>query len=620
MFIEKIEHKINSTKQLIFIFIAIIYLLCINTTYVGQYEDEVINILASKTLISEADFAINTAVGKRYSVQNPPGLALLLTPLTFFSIKILFIYKIFILFFSLASVFLLMKILEYKDFFTEWYIWILISLSPLIIKYSTVVINETIYLCFSLLAILLITNKAHWWIIGILTSFCYILNNIAVALIIVVFITYLLTKDYKQFIKYFLLSIIVIIANTLWRLKYENVNIIQNIKTLANLPETINYFVNVIIKNIFFIGDSVFTKALYISNTKIFYLTSVLGLAILILALILRLKKVGLTLIDLYFVIYITLLITTKNLNEICLLPVIPFIILYVTNILTILIPPRIILVKYVTIVILFLLFIVKDVNTVIPSITGESRQKTFPKETISWVLNNTKKETKVLGNLMFKLYTDRQTFLPPGQDYRYSDDFYYYVCSQDIEYIYVTLAERVTITSVGADVSQRYWLNIRDNFLKQYQRYNLLYVNDEEKTRVYYVDPAKKMQYLQAYNYYVQTVLLYQKGDLSSAIKNIETSIKISDFYPKAYTLLANLTAETGKDNIAIEWLKKSLDQDKEYPYTHATLGVIYKRMKQKDLARQEWQTAVIQAKNSGDTGLAEKMSKDLEDLDFYK
>ncbi|MDW7988467.1 MAG: glycosyltransferase family 39 protein, partial [candidate division WOR-3 bacterium] len=276
----------------------------------------------------------------------PFGFPLLLTPIIFLFSEQLIFAKLYVMFFSLGSFWLVYRMTKRYFNTQEWILpMIFFSVSPLIIFYSHYVLSEIPYLFFSFLAIYFLSkyDEKHFNIAVIILTifsviFTYYIRTAGIALVVAVGVYFLLKRRIKAFSMIFLPSLLAIllinITTKVNASSYRNEFILKN----PYVPEagylTISEFFQRIFDNLVLYSFKIFPQVICptLKNNLALVILGIF-LAILIIASILKEFK-NITLVSIYFVLYIGVILAWPQTwsNERFLLPILPILFYYITK------------------------------------------------------------------------------------------------------------------------------------------------------------------------------------------------------------------------------------------------------------------------------------------------
>ncbi|MFA5857762.1 MAG: tetratricopeptide repeat protein [Elusimicrobiota bacterium] len=596
---------------------AAVYLLCANATVVGQYEDDAIYILSATSLIRDGNYNVQPAADVKYRIGQPPGLPIILAPVTLIFGKKYVLYKILPLLFMLAGIAVCYRyfIAAGTGTVTAGWLALLLALHPLIVQYATVVMTESIYLFLSITVLLMLQKKSPWWVTALLAGACFYMRTIGIALILAVILEKVITRDYKYAVKFAGVTLLMVLGYFVWRMWYDG-------KTLTTFITAAGiWFSPNLLDKVWYYGRGFFTRGIFAVVKFDHWAIVILGWILIIIGLARASKNSSGTALaaGLYFVSYTLILLAWRNVAARFLLPLLPLVLLYTKDVVLWIIRKVKLdtrAVKYAAAGFLLVLYMFGNVKSGIASIRNEGKKKNYPVEAVEWVNKNTLPAERFLGNLTFYFYTNRETILFPNEDFRYADDFYIYVCNNRIDYIFLFTPSRIAESYDEDNDTRTYMTNVDEIFVKQFRRYELVSIDEEQRFKLFRVLKGKREDFTRSYAAYAQALGLYQQGKIDDAIAMTEQALEVTLFFPKAYALQGSLYAEKKMYAEAINWITRALEQEPEYPYAQAVLGGIYQQMKQDTQAIEVFKKAYVSARKYGDTALAGKLKTNLEEL----
>ena len=94
--------------------------------------------------------------------------------------------------------------------------------------------------------------------------------------------------------------------------------------------------------------------------------------------------------------------------------------------------------------------------------------------------------------------------------------------------------------------------------------------------------------------------LIYYRRGELASARSQIEEAIRIQPNFPDAFYNLGLVQYQERELDVAVTSFLAVLNQDPQYLRARFNLGVVYFELGLKELAREQWDTVLLNAPNS--------------------
>ncbi len=299
----------------------------------GTGGDNVIYIILSKSIVEYHNYLSLYLFNSPYHTHFPPGFPLILAIFyKFFGPNETYL-KIVPLISSIFSFFLLTTI------FRNFYFLLALSVSPLLIDYSSKLLSEPSYLLFSLLSIFFYTNQ-KFLLSSIFAGFTFLIRNAGISIIFSIVLDLILKRKFKLSVLSLIISSIFVLSWQLWTIFHKNPNettYIQEFfyKNVYN-PQlgyiSISDFIFRILNN--FLSYFLFIIPKSIINLESEFLLNIIGILILIGLLIGFLKEKNLGIMKIYSIFYLIVALSWPEVwtSDRFILPILPFILYFSLN------------------------------------------------------------------------------------------------------------------------------------------------------------------------------------------------------------------------------------------------------------------------------------------------
>ena len=202
-------HRFSKHILTIFIIIsAALALMRFNSLQLGSSYDDAHYIILAESLASGQGYQLINFPRPQMERAFPPGWPLLLTPLTFLFPGNYTILKLFSLLLWLASILLIYRLFSRRIESPHLEIVTgLVAVNPLLVGTSVMVMSESAYLFFSLLALTFFDSwnsraggKNDWLIIliAVIALYTQLIRTIGISLSIALVVTFLLTRRFRE--------------------------------------------------------------------------------------------------------------------------------------------------------------------------------------------------------------------------------------------------------------------------------------------------------------------------------------------------------------------------------------------------------------------------------------